>query len=92
MRGEKPPLYFWRDNSGTEIDLLIDHRNKITPIEIKSSHTMQNAFFKNLKLWKKYAGALSKDAYIIYGGMENQIREECIRVNSWKQLQETKLL
>ena len=92
MRGEKPPLYFWRDNSGTEIDLLIDQGNKITPVEIKSSHTMQNAFLRNLKLWKKYAGALSKDAYLIYGGIENQTREEHIQVNSWMQLQKKKLL
>ena len=53
---------------------------------------MQNAFLRNLKLWKKYAGALSKNAYLIYGGIENQTREEHIQVNSWTQLQKKKLL
>ena len=85
-QGKNPPLYFWRDNSGTEIDLLVDQGDKIIPIEIKSSHTMQNTFLKNLRLWKKYTGKLSKKAYLIYGGTDRQIREEYILINPKQQL------
>ena len=34
-KGHRPPLYFWRDQSGAEIDCLIEQGTKLTPIEIK---------------------------------------------------------
>lgn len=37
--GESPPLYFWRDQSQNEIDLLIHYGTNSFPIEIKMSQT-----------------------------------------------------
>ncbi len=34
--GETSNLYFWRDCSGHEVDLLIDHGTLLSPLEIKS--------------------------------------------------------
>ena len=36
-RGTVPPLYFYRDTSQKEIDLLIEHGRTLYPIEIKTS-------------------------------------------------------
>ena len=33
--GETSNLYFWRDRSGHEVDLLIDHGTHLSPLEIK---------------------------------------------------------
>ena len=42
-------LYFWRDNIGNEIDLLLDKGLTITPIEIKSGQTVTSDYFKGIK-------------------------------------------
>lgn len=62
-------LYYFRDNSGNEIDVLIDEGKKIIPVEIKASQTIAPGFFKGLEFWEKLTG--NKEGYIIYGGSEN---------------------
>lgn len=62
-------LYYFRDNSGNEIDVLIDEGKKIIPVEIKASQTIAPGFFKGLEFWGKLTG--NKEGYIIYGGSEN---------------------
>jgi predicted AAA+ superfamily ATPase len=79
-RTETPPLYFWRDNTGNEIDCLIDESQKIKTVEIKSATTIANDFFKGLNLYKKLNE--TSVPYLIYGGSENKIRKEAIIV-SW---------
>jgi len=44
-RGEKPPLYFWRDSNGNEVDLIVDTGAGLMPIEIKSGQTVNRDFF-----------------------------------------------
>ena len=72
-------LYFWRDNKSTEIDLLIANRQKLLPVEIKSSRTPQLWFFKSIKKYQKYAGLEDEKAFLIYGGLDKQqIRNKSI--------------
>lgn len=35
FRGQDPPLYYFRDKQGHEVDALIEHAQKVHPIEIK---------------------------------------------------------
>lgn len=76
-------LYFWRDSTGNEVDVLIEHANKLTPVEIKSGQTIAADFFDGLK---KFSGLVEKSpekseergverAVLIYGGSQNQHRE-----------------
>ena len=74
-------LYFWRDNSGNEIDVIIEKSDMLLPVEIKSGLTINSDFFKQLKFWKKLTG-LNK-AYLIYGGDDNYRREN-INIRSWR--------
>lgn len=74
-----PPTYFWRDNTGNEVDCLIDESNSIKSIEIKSSTTISSDFFKGLNYYKKL-NETSKP-FLIYGGNENYIRKEAQIVN-----------
>ncbi|MFN9115910.1 MAG: ATP-binding protein, partial [Bacteroidota bacterium] len=41
-------LYYWRDKTGHEIDVIIDKGKSLIPVEIKSGKTIVNDFFKNL--------------------------------------------
>lgn len=51
--GETPPIYFWRDQSKNEIDLLIDNGKRTFPIEIKFSQSINASFKDGIKKWLK---------------------------------------
>lgn len=63
----EPNLYFYRDQNGVEVDLIINKDNKLIPIEIKSSETFHNEFSKTIKLFQKYSKRSIRGA-IIYAG------------------------
>ncbi|MDP3358436.1 MAG: ATP-binding protein [Lutibacter sp.] len=71
-------LYFWRDNTGNEIDLLMDNGTEIIPIEIKSGQTITNDYFKSILYWNKLAKTIG--GYVIYGGKTLQKRSNAITV------------
>ena len=56
-----PPLFFWRDRTGHEIDLLIDEAGKLFPVEIKSSQTVSGDMLDGLKWWLNLAGQPAQD-------------------------------
>ncbi len=55
--GERPPLYFWRDNGKHEVDLIIDLGTDPIPIEIKSGATIASDSFKSLDYFVRLAEA-----------------------------------
>ena len=69
--GKKSNLYFWRDNHGHEIDLLIENIETLLPIEIKSNATAHLSFFDGLKYWQQLAADAAKTGFIAYGGTDN---------------------
>ncbi len=66
-------LYYWRDKTGHEVDLIIEKSNSDNPIyiEIKGNRTMSDKFFKNINYLKKLSGELRKDSYVIYCGEQS---------------------
>ena len=46
-------LFFWRNNTGNEVDIIIDSPNGLYPVEIKSGRTITTDFFKGLLYWQK---------------------------------------
>jgi predicted AAA+ superfamily ATPase len=71
-------LYFWRDNVGNEVDLLIDNGLYITPIEIKSGQTLTQDYFKGILYWNKLTQ--TEGGYVVYGGAMSQKRSSGISV------------
>ena len=78
--GVEPPIYYWRDSTGHEIDLIIEKREKLLPVEIKSGCTIASDMFQNLKWWLQLSGM--KEAALVYGGDDQYIRES-IKVCPW---------
>jgi len=85
--GLRPNLYFWRDNSGNEVDCIIDHGDKLSALEIKSGQTITNDSFKGLKYWSKISKKDCEDSYLVYGGEMSQTRKEG-NVFGWKSFAE----
>ena len=50
-------LYFWRDNIGNEVDLLIERAGELWPVEMKSGATFQPAWLRSLQTWQRHAQA-----------------------------------
>ena len=72
-------LYFWRDNTGNEIDVLVDEAGSLRPIEIKSGQTMRKEYLAGLKKWCNLAEGEETNtgrAALIYGGGEVQQRSD----------------
>jgi predicted AAA+ superfamily ATPase len=79
-------LYFWRNNTGEEIDVLIEQGEKLMPVEIKSGQTFTADFLTGLNKWMRYAGDAALPAQLVYGGDEAMIRSG-VSVHSWKRMQ-----
>ena len=83
-RGIRPSLYFWRDRSGNEIDLIVDKGISLLPVEIKSGKTVAADWFSGVKQWATIAaGARLDQGTVVYGGDESYTREG-IRLISWR--------
>lgn len=83
-RGEVPPLYFWRDRTGHEVDMVVDTGKKLIPVEIKSSESIDGSFFDGLKYYISLGPPASKTGVLIYGGDTLYKRENFI-VRPWFQ-------
>jgi len=84
-QGNLQSLYFWRDRTGHEVDLLIDAGGSMYPFEIKAGQTFQARFFKNLDFFNKISGHDPDLSTIIYAGDQNQKRAKG-KVRSWNNL------
>jgi len=71
-------LYYWRDKTGHEVDVIVDNGDTLIPIEIKAGKTINTEFFKNLLYWNGLSGM--KKCYLIYTGDELQKRSNGIEV------------
>jgi predicted AAA+ superfamily ATPase len=77
-QGKSNNLFFWRDNNGNEVDVIIENGINLFPIEIKSGQTIQDDYFKGIHFWNKISQQLN--GYLIYGGKEFQMRSNGIDV------------
>lgn len=80
-------LYFWRDNVGLEVDLLIDEPEGLRPIEIKSSATVTEDLFKGLRKWMAVAGAAARQPRLVCAGPDSYTRSG-IEVRPWPEATE----
>jgi predicted AAA+ superfamily ATPase len=67
-------LYFFRDNSGHEVDCLLDRGNYCVPVEIKSSQTINESFFTNLQFYNSLQQDAAKPV-LVYAGDESYSRK-----------------
>jgi predicted AAA+ superfamily ATPase len=77
-------LYFWRDRSGNEIDLILDNGQTQTPLEIKAGKTFQTSFLKQINTWASISGSPNQPI-LIYGGDEDFEHQGC-RVLPWRSI------
>ena len=82
-RGLDASIYFWRDNHGTEVDLVFEHAGLLHAVEIKSGSTFASDWTNAAARWKTYAGASAAPVTVVYGGDDSYAVRD-IRVMSWR--------
>ncbi|MBS1568554.1 MAG: ATP-binding protein [Bacteroidetes bacterium] len=80
-QGGMARTWFWRDNKGHEVDLLVEKGGALLPVEIKSGQTVQEEWFKGVAYWTSISGMLG--GMLVHGGDANYDRSDGIRVRPW---------
>jgi len=76
--GKSNNLFFWRNNTGNEIDLIYDNISHPLAIEIKSGKTISSDYFKGISYWHKISNTTG--GTIIYDGSTKQSRSNAINI------------
>jgi hypothetical protein len=83
--GRALDLHFWRDNTGTEVDLVLDDGPRLAGVEVKSGATLGEDAARSLLKWRGYAAPRETYLGLVYGGQESgQLRD--VSVRSWRDL------
>ena len=81
--GQPLDLYFWRDSSGNEVDVLIENATGLQALEIKSGSTFASDWTSGLRKWQKLAQDEALTPSLVYGGDQSHARED-LQVWSWR--------
>jgi hypothetical protein len=74
-------VYFYRDSTGNEVDVLIENEGSLLPIEVKSAVKIQKEHHKNLKWFQKVFR--QEGGILLYAGEENESFPNEIEQLSW---------
>ena len=84
-RGLTSNIFFWRDSTGNEVDVVAEVGEQLFPIEIKSGKTITGDYFSALKKWQGIAGTVTGPARLVYGGDDSQERT-ATSISAWKDI------
>ncbi|MFW5894195.1 MAG: ATP-binding protein [Verrucomicrobiota bacterium] len=83
--GKRPNLYFWRNNTGLEVDVLADYAGRLLPVEIKSGETLSPDWLTAMRRWTDLAGDAAMEPCLFYGG-EIESKEAEVHILPWRRL------
>lgn len=81
----RPRAYFWRNQTGHEVDCIIEKGTQLIPIEIKAGKTINQGYTQELTYWNGLTGTDPKNNVIVYGGTHYQQRSSGLFVG-WQSL------
>ena len=81
-KGAADNLYYWRDKTGHEVDILLDKAGKLTVMELKAGATLNEDFFKGIEYFSSL-NTNPPEKILVYGGKEIQKRSSGISVKPW---------
>ncbi len=67
-QGKLSNLFFYRENSGREADIIREDGDKLDAFEVKSAQTFNKSFVKNLTYLKELIGDKVRNTFVIYDG------------------------
>lgn len=85
-QGETNGMYFLRDSSGNEVDLIVEKDGLPLGIEVKSSAKFDTGMLKGLRYWLKYQP--QSQALLIHGGTSSKMIADNISLLSWDEVKD----
>ncbi len=82
--GAAGTAYFWRDNIGNEVDLLVDKGGRLWPIEFKSGATFQSEWLKGLHTWQRHAAKAPQGEPLLICAAPGNQRLQGVGVATWR--------
>jgi len=77
-------LFYFRDSTGNEVDLICKNENAPLAIEIKSEKSSDNSQFRALKYWQKLQP--ESQAILLYGGKKSEMISDNLSLTSWTEV------
>lgn len=84
-QGQPADLYFWRDNSGLEADLLFEKEGRLQMVEIKSGQTVTSDYIEAAQRAIRFAPDEALTPWLIHGGPDSYERNG-VHVIGWQGL------
>ncbi len=88
--GESDNLFYWRDKTGHEVDIITENEGQLTAIELKAGETINADFFKGLNYFSTVS-TQNVENLLVYGGDQIQKRSNGISVKPWNNFMENNL-
>jgi predicted AAA+ superfamily ATPase len=85
-QGESAEMYFLRDATGNEVDLLIPSGRQLRAVEIKAGATVNTDYFRGLRGFAAAFPNVLEGGSVVYGGDIDQARSDW-PVIGWRRLQ-----
>lgn len=82
-QGKPADLYFWRDNSGHEVDLIFEKEGRLQMVEIKSGQTVTSDYIRAAQKSIRFAAEEALAPWLIHGG-EDAYERHGVHVMGWK--------
>ena len=83
--GQTSNLYYFRDNIGNEVDVVLDYGDRIIPVEIKLGKTVNDDFLTGLRYYRRLNSQGSEKGILIYGGGQDYSRSD-VKIVSYKNI------
>jgi uncharacterized protein len=78
-------LYFWRDNVGNEVDLLIERAGVLWPVEFKSGATFQREWLAPLHTWARHATSARQGAPMLISAAPGSATIGGVMAVNWRE-------
>jgi predicted AAA+ superfamily ATPase len=74
-QGKRSNLSFYRDSSGTEVDLVYSLADKVLAVEIKAGETVSSSYFSNLRKLREYIPEQVAGEILVHGSDSEAVRD-----------------
>lgn len=83
-KGQNNNMYFFRDSTGNEVDLILEREEGPLAIEIKSNIKINTNMFKGLKYWQKFQP--NSHGILLHGGKANEMIGDRMSALPWTEV------
>lgn len=78
-----PQILYWRTSKGQEVDFVVEWRNRVLPIEVKSGERVRTADLRSMRAFLDDYPDLAPAGIVLYGGTETYWMAERVLVVPW---------